>query len=88
MSVTYTATLSVREETVLFLSRLLQKERQRRGTRPGTRALGCFRQAVLMFLAGVRFVVARGRGDWTVASSRIALAAAAARDRDNRLPVT
>ncbi len=38
--------------------------------------------------AGVRFVGARGRGDWTVASSRIALAAAAARDQDNRLRAT
>src|SRR5213083_1327794 len=48
MSVTYTATLSVREETVLFVSGLLHAERQRRGTRAGTRALGCFRQAVLV----------------------------------------
>jgi DDE superfamily endonuclease len=57
MSVTYTATLSVREETVLFVSGLLHAERQRRGTRTGTRALGCFKQAVLVirwFLDGTR----------------------------------
>ena len=57
MSVTYTATLSVREETVLFVSGLLHAERQRRGTRAGTRALGCFKQAVLVlrwFLDGTR----------------------------------
>lgn len=57
MSVTYAATLNVREETVLFVSGLLQTERQRRGTRAGTRALGCFKQAVLVlrwFLDGTR----------------------------------
>lgn len=57
MSVTYTAALSVREETVLFVSGLLHSERSRRGTRTGTRALGCFKQAVLVirwFLDGAR----------------------------------
>jgi hypothetical protein len=48
MSVTYTATLPVGEHTVLFLSGLLHAERQRLGTRTGTRALGCYRQAVLV----------------------------------------
>jgi hypothetical protein len=48
MSVTYTATLSVREETVLYLSSLLHAERRRRGTRSGTRTLSCFKQAVLV----------------------------------------
>ena len=48
MSVTYTATLPVREETVVFLSGLLHAERQRLGTRAGTRALGCFKQAILV----------------------------------------
>src|SRR3954467_9988316 len=48
MSVTYTATLPVREHTVLFLSGLLHAERQRLGTRAGTRSLGCFKQAVLV----------------------------------------
>jgi hypothetical protein len=57
MSVTYTAALTVREETVLFLASLLNAERARRGTRAGTRALGCFKQAVLVlrwFLDGTR----------------------------------
>lgn len=57
MSVTYTATLPVREQTVLYLSGLLHAERLRRGTRTGTRALGCYRQAVLVlrwFLDGTR----------------------------------
>jgi hypothetical protein len=48
MSVTYTATLPVREHTVLYLSELLHAERQRLGTRTGTRALGCFKQAILV----------------------------------------
>src|SRR3954454_5374195 len=48
MSVTYTATLPVREHTVLFLSGLLHAERQRLGTRDGTRSLGCFKQPVLV----------------------------------------
>jgi hypothetical protein len=57
MSVTYSATLSVREETVLYLSSLLHTERLRRGTRNNRRALGCFKQAVLVirwFLDGTR----------------------------------
>ena len=57
MSVTYTATLPVRDQTVLFLSGLLHAERIQRGTRTGTRALGCFKQAVLIlrwFLDGSR----------------------------------
>jgi hypothetical protein len=48
MSVTYTAVLPVREDTVLFLSGLLHAERRRLGTRAGTRALGCYRQAILV----------------------------------------
>jgi hypothetical protein len=57
MSVTYTATLGVRDETVLFVSSLLPIERLRRGTRKNRRALGCYRQAVLAlrwFLDGTR----------------------------------
>jgi hypothetical protein len=57
MSVTYTAILTVREQTVLSVSGLLHAERRRRGTRTGTRALGCFKQAVLIlrwFLDGTR----------------------------------
>ena len=47
-SVAYTALLSVREETVLYLASLLNAERTRRGTRRERRALGCFKQAVLV----------------------------------------
>lgn len=57
VSVAYTALLTVREETVLFVSALLHAERQRRGTRAGTRKLSCFTQAVLVirwFLDGTR----------------------------------
>ena len=54
---TYTAVLPVAEETVLFVSGLLAAERRRRGTRGRRRALGCYRQAVLVlrwFLDGAR----------------------------------
>lgn len=57
MSVTYRATLPVRQETALYLSSLLYAERLRRGTRRDSRALGCFKQAVLIlrwFLDGTR----------------------------------
>jgi hypothetical protein len=57
MSVTYAATLPVRQETALYLSSLLHAERLRRGTRRGGRALGCYKQAVLIlrwFLDGTR----------------------------------
>ncbi len=55
--VSYTAVLPVSEETVLFVSRLLAAERRRRGTRGRRRALGCYRQAVLLlrwFVDGTR----------------------------------
>jgi hypothetical protein len=55
--VTYTAVLPVAEETVLFVSALLAAERCRRGTRSRRRALGCYRQAVLVlrwFVDGTR----------------------------------
>ncbi len=54
--VAYTAVLPVAEETVLFVSGLLAAER-RRGTRGRRRALGCYRQAVLLlrwFVDGTR----------------------------------
>ena len=57
MSVTYTAVLPVDEETVLYVSALLAAEQRRRGTRAKRRALGCYRQAVLIlrwFLDGTR----------------------------------
>jgi hypothetical protein len=46
--VTYTAVLPVAEETVQFVSGLLAAERRRRGTRGRRRALGCYRQALLI----------------------------------------
>ena len=48
MSVTYTATLPVSEDTVLFVSGLLHAQRRRLGTRAGARSLGCYRQAILV----------------------------------------
>ncbi len=48
MSVTYTATLPVGEQTVAHVSSLLYAERRRRGTRTGTRALSCYQQAILV----------------------------------------
>jgi hypothetical protein len=55
--VTYTAVLNIRENTVYFLARLLMLRRRELGTRRGRRALGCYRQAVLVirwFLDGTR----------------------------------
>jgi hypothetical protein len=48
MSVSYTATLPVRDQTVLYLSSLLGTERARRGTRKDTRVLSTYKQAVLV----------------------------------------
>lgn len=70
MSVTYTATLPVRDETVAFLAGLLEAERARRGTRTGTRSLSCHDQAVLVlrwFLDGTR--VAQLAGDNAISES-------------------
>lgn len=56
-SVTYTATLPVRQRTVVFLTSLFDTERARRGTRAGRRALTTVQQAVLVlrwFLDGTR----------------------------------
>lgn len=56
-SVTYTATLPVRQRTVVFLTSLFDTERARRGTRAGRRALTTLQQAVLVlrwFLDGTR----------------------------------
>src|SRR4051794_16549689 len=46
--VTNSAVLPVSEETVLFVSGLLAAEQRRRRTRAKRRALGCYRQAVLV----------------------------------------
>lgn len=48
MSVTYTATVPARDETVARLAGLLERERLRRATRAGTRVLTCRQQAVLV----------------------------------------
>jgi hypothetical protein len=56
-SVTYTAVLDVQRESVEFLAGLLAAHRAKLGTRAGTRALGPFKQAVLVlrwFLDGTR----------------------------------
>jgi hypothetical protein len=69
-SVAYRAVLDVRRETVVFLSALLHAERRNRGTRTGTRAMGCFAHAVLVlrwFLDGTR--VAQLARDSTIAGS-------------------
>jgi hypothetical protein len=57
MSVTYTAVLPARDETVAFLAERLDAERRDRGTRAGTRSLTCHEQAILIlrwFLDGTR----------------------------------
>jgi hypothetical protein len=65
-SITYTAVLDVRQETAETLARLLREHRGRLGTRKGTRALGAFKQAVLVlrwFIDGARLVqLARDNG--------------------------
>jgi DDE superfamily endonuclease len=72
MSVTYTATLPVRDRTVVFLTGLLDGERVRRGTRAGRRSLTTLQQAVLVlrwFLDGTRvaqLAVDNGIGKSTV----------------------
>ena len=45
--ITYHATLDVPRELAQYLGRLLHAERRDRGTRTGTRALTCYKQAVL-----------------------------------------
>jgi hypothetical protein len=45
--IAYRATLDVPRELAQFVSKLLADERRRRGTPRGSRALNCFRQAVL-----------------------------------------
>ena len=45
--IAYSAMLDVPRELACYLSRLLRAERRRRGTRNHTRALTCFRHAVL-----------------------------------------
>ncbi|MFH9733926.1 transposase family protein [Streptomyces sp. NPDC017260] len=65
-SITYTAVLDVRRATAEHLARLLRGQCERLGTRRGTRALGVFRQAVLVlrwFVDDTRLAqLARGNG--------------------------
>ncbi|MEU3098259.1 IS5/IS1182 family transposase, partial [Streptomyces sp. NPDC006967] len=46
--ITYTAVLDVRRATAEHLAKLLRGHREQLGTRKGTRALGVFKQAVLV----------------------------------------
>jgi hypothetical protein len=46
--VTYTAVLPIGDPTAVHLSQLLADQRRERGTRAGRRALGTWRQAVLV----------------------------------------
>lgn len=65
-SVTYTAVLDVKRSTVEHLAGLLRDHRIAARTRKGRRALGCFKQAVLVlrwFLDGTRLAqLARDNG--------------------------
>jgi hypothetical protein len=65
-SITYTAVLDVSRATAEFLAKLLQEHRERLGTRKNTRALGPFKQAVLVlrwFVDGTRIAqLARDNG--------------------------
>lgn len=58
-SITYTAVLDVGRETAETLALLLREHRERLGTRKGTRALGVFKQGILVlrwFVDGTRLV--------------------------------
>lgn len=71
-SITYTSVLDVHRETVEFLSALLAAHRRALGTRKGTRALGPFKQAVLLlrwFLDATR--VAQLAADNTIGTSTV-----------------
>lgn len=70
--VTYTGVLPIGEHTAVRLARLLAGERRARGTRTGRRALGPWRQAVLVlrwFLDGTR--IAQLAVDNTISSSTV-----------------
>jgi hypothetical protein len=45
---TYSVTLDVPKELIAYVARLLRAERARRGTRTGTRALTCAKQALFV----------------------------------------
>jgi hypothetical protein len=48
--IAYRAMLDVPRELMQHVGRLLAAERRARGIRPGTRALTCFRQALIMLV--------------------------------------
>lgn len=62
--ITYPAMLDVPRELVSYVSSLLAANRRELGTRPGSRALGCFRQALfaLVWFRERRDVALTGRG--------------------------
>jgi hypothetical protein len=71
VSVTYTAELPFGEHTVARLAALLLAERERIGTRKGTRSLSCWAQAVLV----LRWFGDRKRVRHLCADNRISLSA-------------
>jgi hypothetical protein len=83
--IAYRAMLDVSRELVVYLSRLLAAERRARGTRTGTRALTCFRQALMVLvwfrngedkaLLGAGFAVSRATAYRYVAEAITVLAA-------------
>jgi len=85
--IAYRAMLDVPRELVAYLARLLAAERRARGTRKGTRALTCFRQALMVLvwfrksedktLLGVGFAVSRATAYRYVAEAIAVLAAQA-----------
>jgi hypothetical protein len=70
--IAYRATLDVPRELVQFTAKLLLAERRRRGTPKGSRALGCFTQAVL----GLRWFRDRTSCDALARDHRISRATA------------
>jgi hypothetical protein len=80
--IAYRAMLDVRRELVTYVSRLLATQRRTRGNRRGTRALTCWRQALLA-LVGLR-----KREDLTILGASFGISRATAyRYRDEALDV-
>jgi hypothetical protein len=76
-TITYAAVLDVRRATAEHLAKLLRGHREQLGTRKGTRALGVFKQAVLVlrwFVDGTRLVqLARDNGTSVPAAYRVSM---------------
>lgn len=87
--IAYRATVDIPRELVRHLARLLREERRARGTRPGTRALTCFYQALLvlvwfrkgddLMLLGARFGISRATA-YRYRDEGVAVLAARAQD--------